>query len=395
MTYQRMHQLPPTAYSRQPWKAYYIITRIIYVQLLKPYWAFLYLTGLSHLPRSWSLREQLIVRTRQILQHVISQCDIAHGTRDIGSLPDTKTLNETRAVWIPPAGKEWVKGMGKSEEVGTVRVPGYVWGRGKSDKGDIVVEEGEKVVLFFHGGGLASGSAHESDDTAVIPRNLLKMTSVQHVLSVDYRKVQVSPFPAQILDCISAWAYLVTAAKVPPSSILLAGDSAGGHLALAVTRYLRDGGFGLPGGLLMFSPWTDMSGDLPPKLLRYVHLNTGVDFLNFRALQPYIAHRLLGTSPVSLLDNPILSSCATTVSATRELFENFPPCFVTAGGKEILLEQIRELDKRLKLSGVDVEYHEQPDAMHDFELFDWFNPAAREKVWGQAASWVSRKFLKV
>lgn len=71
-------------------------------------------------------------------------------------------------------------------------------------------------------------------------------------------------------------------------------------------------------------------------------------------LQPYISSRLLGTNPISLIDGAYLSPAADTLVATSELFNKFPPAFVTGGAKEILLEQIREAVRRLKLSGVQV-----------------------------------------
>ena len=120
---------------------------------------------------------------------------------------------------------------------------------------------------------------------SAIPRRILALTPISHVLSVDYRKVQSAPFPAALLDCLSAYIYLTTQCSVKPSQILLAGDSAGGHLVLALARYLRDGDFALPKAILLFSPWVDMSKDAAPKLYRFKHVNTDVDFLNVHAVR--------------------------------------------------------------------------------------------------------------
>ena len=113
---------------------------------------------------------------------------------------------------------------------------------------------------------------------------MLARTTLSHVLSVDYRKVQTAPFPAALLDCLSAWVYLTQYLDIAPSRILIAGDSAGGHLALALARHLRDGDFALPKALLLFSPWVDMSKDSAPKCYRYKHFNAETDYLNMDAV---------------------------------------------------------------------------------------------------------------
>lgn len=141
-----------------------------------------------------------------------------------------------------------------------------------------------------HGGGYRIGTAHEKDSTANIVRSLIKDTPVTKILSVDYRLMDDAPFPAArkpskvgkavpsgwfcsvlsgptpapptspVIDALTGYAYLVETCRIPPSRIVVAGDSAGGNLTLALTRYLRDENiFALPAALLLLSPWTDMS----------------------------------------------------------------------------------------------------------------------------------------
>ncbi|KLO04953.1 hypothetical protein SCHPADRAFT_1003125 [Schizopora paradoxa] len=77
------------------------------------------------------------------------------------------------------------------------------------------------------------------------------------------RHSSLNPFPAQLLDALAGYAYLVNIIGFSPSSIILVGDSAGGHLALALMRYLTQytpGSLAGPGALLLLSPWPDMSG---------------------------------------------------------------------------------------------------------------------------------------
>lgn len=176
--------LPAEPYSRQPWKgapcrsrsgrtvlirpdpALYILHRLLSTLAMQPLWLILHFSPWSPFPRAWTLRETLMIRSLRRVAFILSRTDMKVLQRDLTVLPDNKTLKETRAIWIPPAGEEWLKGVGRSDEVATVRIPGYVWGKGREDVGEMHVGYGESVCLFLHGGGLAVGSAHESDLTA-------------------------------------------------------------------------------------------------------------------------------------------------------------------------------------------------------------------------------------
>jgi acetyl esterase/lipase len=141
------------------------------------------------------------------------------------------------------------------------RIPGY-WMHQKATERTIQPEE--KVLLSLHGGGYIGGSAFSGDITAEIPRGILKHTpSIRHVFSPEYRlsSAEGNPFPAALIDVVAAYAHLLRAHKVSPKDVVIEGDSAGGNLALAFTRYLVDHreqleplGLGPPGALLLISP---------------------------------------------------------------------------------------------------------------------------------------------
>ena len=146
--------------------ALYILHRLLSSCALTPLWAFLHFTPLSPYPAVWTLPETLRIRWMTRLTHVVSRCDLKLAQRDHTVLPTQGSLKETRAIWIPPAGEEWLTGIGNSADVATIRVPGYIWGEGKEDVGEMGVGRSQNVMLFLHGGGLAVGSAHEKDITA-------------------------------------------------------------------------------------------------------------------------------------------------------------------------------------------------------------------------------------
>lgn len=76
-------------------------------------------------------------------------------------------------------------------------------------------------------------------------------------LSLDYRLAPENPYPAALDDCVAAYGWLL-ASGIEPGRIVVAGDSAGGNLALALLLRLRDAGSPLPGGAVLLSPATDL-----------------------------------------------------------------------------------------------------------------------------------------
>lgn len=76
------------------------------------------------------------------------------------------------------------------------------------------------------------------------------------VFSIDYRLAPQHPFPAAVEDALAAYMYLIDGPdKIDPSKIVVAGDSAGGGLTLALLLALRDAGLQAPAGAMTLSPW--------------------------------------------------------------------------------------------------------------------------------------------
>ncbi|KAG6378164.1 Alpha/Beta hydrolase protein [Boletus reticuloceps] len=126
------------------------------------------------------------------------------------------------------------------------RIPGYWYGRNDgSKKPTTPIPSGQRVFYFLHGGGYIQLSAHPNDMTSNITRALVELDdSAPHALSLEYRLSATvplpdqNPFPAALLDALAGYNYLVDVMGYSPSNIVLVGDSAGGNLALALTRYL-------------------------------------------------------------------------------------------------------------------------------------------------------------
>ena len=110
------------------------------------------------------------------------------------------------------------------------------------------------VILYCHGGGYSTGSSLYG---RTLTTRLASCTSMD-VLSFDYRLAPEHPYPAAIEDAMKTWNHLMMYGY-GARDVILAGDSAGGNLALALTNRLKEEGRLLPRGIVLLSPWTDLT----------------------------------------------------------------------------------------------------------------------------------------
>src|SRR5215467_1876317 len=111
-----------------------------------------------------------------------------------------------------------------------------------------------RVLLYLHGGAYQIGSP------ATLRRlvALLSGAAQARALSLDYRLAPEHPFPAAVDDAVVAYRWLL-AGGTDPARIVIAGDSAGGGLALGTLVALRDAGEPMPAAAVLLSPWTDLA----------------------------------------------------------------------------------------------------------------------------------------
>ncbi|MBC7182916.1 MAG: alpha/beta hydrolase, partial [Marinobacter sp.] len=110
------------------------------------------------------------------------------------------------------------------------------------------------AVLYLHGGGYIIGS---STTHRGITGHLARASGYT-VVTPDYRLAPEHPFPAALDDAEACWFGLIEEGY-RPDQIAVAGDSAGGGLAVALAMQLRDKGLQLPASLTVFSPWIDLT----------------------------------------------------------------------------------------------------------------------------------------
>ncbi|OIW25005.1 alpha/beta-hydrolase, partial [Coniochaeta ligniaria NRRL 30616] len=118
-------------------------------------------------------------------------------------------------------------------------------------------DPGKRVMLYVHGGAYFFGSVDEH--RYQMQRHARKLKA--RVFAPRYRLAPQFPFPCGLQDCLAAYLYLLT--YVEPSSIVLAGDSAGGGMVVSMLVTLRDQGVPLPAGAVLISPWVDLTHSFP------------------------------------------------------------------------------------------------------------------------------------
>jgi acetyl esterase/lipase len=212
------------------------------------------------------------------------------------------------------------------------------------------------VILWFHGGAYVAGSP--ATHAAMLGR--LSRLARLAVLAPDYRKAPEHPAPAAFEDAQAAHAALLVQGWAP-GQIILGGDSAGGGLALALLADLCARGL-RPGGLVAFSPWTDLTLSGPS--------------LRDNAL----ADPLLPVSRIAEAAEMVqgaLDPADPRLSPLFARFEHPPPVLMLVGSDEVLLDDARRMAARLMAAGGSITLHEEPSAPHVWPIFDGWVPEAR------------------
>lgn len=211
-------------------------------------------------------------------------------------------------------------------------------------------ESGETVcdILYLHGGGYVLGGEGTHGTFAA---HLAKRLQAR-VWLPDYRLAPEHPFPAAPEDALTAYQGLLESG-VDARRIVIAGDSAGGGLTLALAQMIRDKNLPLPAALIVLSPWTDLS------LSGASHQTLGKrDPMLTTAGLRHCAALYCGTEPV---ENPLCSSLFANL-------QGLPPLLIQVGSEEILLSDAEQLAQRAQAQGV-VTYLQRYEGMwHVFQL---------------------------
>jgi monoterpene epsilon-lactone hydrolase len=209
------------------------------------------------------------------------------------------------------------------------------------------------TLLYLHGGGYVLGSAFGYRHLA----GALAVAAGTCVLIPEYRLAPEHPFPAALEDARRAYEWLL---EQGVERVVVAGDSAGGGLAMSLLLALREDGRPLPAGGLLLCPAVDLSGSTAAGMLTATMI---------REMRQIAEGYLAGHS----LDDPIVSPLDADLSG-------LPPLLVQAATGDFAREEANRLADRARAHGVDARLELYAVATHVFQFFWSFLPEAADAL---------------
>lgn len=217
------------------------------------------------------------------------------------------------------------------------------------------------VVLYLHGGGFIACSP---ETHRPLVGSLVSRLNARAFVP-DYRLAPEHPYPAALDDAMQSYRYLLLEQHVDPSRMVLAGDSAGGGLALSTAMRIRDEGLPQPAAIVTFSPWTDLAvtGHSIDENSESCAMFAGITIR--RAAPLYLG----ATSPVDPGASPLYGD-----------FHGLAPLLIHAGTDEVLRDDAVRVAARAQAAGVTVEFRMWPRVPHGWQFFSAVMPEAAESL---------------
>ncbi|MGD2076904.1 MAG: alpha/beta hydrolase [Chloroflexota bacterium] len=218
----------------------------------------------------------------------------------------------------------------------------------------------EGALLYLHGGVYLIGSSHAYRSLAAA----VAASAGMRVLLLDYRLAPEHPFPAAVEDAQAAYHWLL-AQDIEPQQVMVAGDSAGGGLAMALLLALRETQQPLPAAALLLSPWVDLMADGGSRVDKaksdYV--------LSTADLHRGATLYLNGADPRTPLASPICGDLT-----------GLPPLLIQVGSDEILLDDATRLAEKAQAAGVDVRLEVWQGMFHVWQAVSFFVPEGQQAL---------------
>lgn len=204
------------------------------------------------------------------------------------------------------------------------------------------------VILYCHGGGYSTGSTTYA---RTLTTKLAESTSMD-VFCFNYRLAPEHPYPAAAEDAMKAWNYLMYLGY-GARDVIVAGDSAGGNLALSLVLKLKSERRILPRGMVLLSPWTDLTA-------------SGKSHISRENVDP-------------VLDREYLARMTENYAAGQDLRDPFisplfgdmaglPPTYIQVGDNEMLLSDSTNLHKKMVKANVSVKIDVYKGMWHVFQM---------------------------
>jgi epsilon-lactone hydrolase len=214
---------------------------------------------------------------------------------------------------------------------------------------DIAGTTTEGVIMYFHGGFFAIGSAAASVGLAADLARQARM----RVVTVDYRLAPEHPYPAAIDDAMAAYRALLDGGQ-DVAQLALAGESAGANLAVVTLAAIGRAGLPQPGSAVLMSPWADLAA-------------TGQSITAKADADPVLTADAVRVRARDYLDGTGASDPA--VSPVYGSLAGLPPLLIQAGSHEILLDDAIRLAARAAHDDVAVTLDVVPGVPHVFQAY--------------------------
>lgn len=221
------------------------------------------------------------------------------------------------------------------------------------------------VCVYCHGGAFIMGGMNSHRQMC---SDLAAQANIS-VLMVDYRLAPEHPFPAAPEDAMSVYLALIEMGY-ESSNIIIAGDSAGGNLALTTLQKLRDDNKPTPAAAILFSPWLDLS-------------HNSQSFTDNKQKDVLLNKTLLEEAVAMYA--PKLPRNDPRISPLNANMANLPPLLIIASRAEVLLDDATALHHKIQELHGDSTYLEWPNPPHAFPVMSRFLPEARDALKKSAA----------
>lgn len=219
----------------------------------------------------------------------------------------------------------------------------------------------DRVILQLHGGGYIGPMKNIYRRFAVL---YSKLSYGADVLTIDYRVAPSHPYPSALEDAVYAYRWLLEEKNYRPEHIVVAGDSAGGGLALALGLYLKDHHLPMPAGFLLMSPWTDLTCSGESHKTNYCRDPL---FGNSRESMLYSSSYIGNHDPKDPYISPLFGD-----------YHGFAPMLVQVGSYEMLLSDSQSVADKAKKAGVKCRLSVYEGMFHEFQMSMGLFPESRE-----------------
>lgn len=204
------------------------------------------------------------------------------------------------------------------------------------------------VILYAHGGGYTCGGLGYA---RILAAKLAVATGFS-VVSFEYRLAPEHKYPAPLEDGMKIWNYLMDKGY-SSDKVLLAGDSAGGNLVLCMTMKLIKEELLSPKGLILFSPWTDMTA-------------TAKSYEKYKEKDPILTKEYIeGVRDAFIGEDADYAD--SKYSPLYGDFTSFPPTLIMVGRNELLLDDSVQLQKKIRNAGGEAIIDIEKDGWHVYQ----------------------------